>query len=224
MDIKKFIKLIVIFCIFYFIRYVEYIPIYLFNMDAHNLSEVEKTFLSLFANLCLLLILLTIYKKDIVKYYNKLKGKHLYTFDASLKYYLLGIFLMVVTNLAVTLIFNADGSANEKMVESMIDSSPILMLINAGLVAPITEELVFRKAFMDSFPDKDLFVISSALIFGLMHVVTSATSIGTFMYFIPYSMLGLSFALMDKEQNNVLPSIFFHMMHNSVLVILAMAI
>lgn len=221
MNKKKLIKLIFIGLIFYFIKYVEYIPIYLFEMDVNNLTVNENCFLNLFENLCLVLILLFIYRKDIVKYKRKLRGKHLYTFDRSFRYYLIGIFLMIATNLGTTLIFGGSGSNNEKMVQDMITANPILMLLNAGIIAPITEELTFRKSYMDAFPKKKLFIVTSSLVFGLAHVIFSATNIASFMYFIPYSMLGLAFALMDCESDNVIPSICFHMAHNSILIILS---
>lgn len=221
MNFKNLIKLILIFILFYFIKYVQYIPVYLFNMDLSNLSGEEEVFLNLFSNLCLLLILLFIYRKDLVKYYNKLKGKRLITFNSSLKYYILGIFLMIISNVVITILFKGGGANNEKTVQEMITASPILMFINAALIAPVTEELTFRKTYMDAFPDKELFVTLSALMFGLAHVISSSSTIFEFLYFIPYSCLGLAFALMDKESDNVLPSIFFHMMHNGLLTILS---
>ncbi|UKI58391.1 MAG: hypothetical protein L6V81_02975 [Clostridium sp.] len=51
---------------------------------------------------------------------------------------------MVLSSLVITN-FTGGTSANESSVRELLLASPIFMLINISLLAPITEELIFRK-------------------------------------------------------------------------------
>ena len=70
----------------------------------------------------------------------------------------------------------------EKAVETMIGVLPLAMLLDAGILAPFVEENVFRKTFKNAFPNKYLFIFLSAFVFGLIHVITSATSPLDYLY------------------------------------------
>ncbi len=99
------------------------------------------------------------------------------------------------------------------------------MLICAGILAPITEEITFRKAFKNVFKSKWIFVMISGLVFGILHVINFdlKTSL-EILYILPYGILGASFAYMDYEINSTYPSIFMHMIHNTVLTALSIII
>ena len=103
----------------------------------------------------------------------------------------------------------------------MITTLPILMLINAGIIAPIIEELTFRKAFKNVFQNKWVFILSSGLIFGGLHVITSFSTPLELLYIIPYSSLGISFAYMYYKTNTIYTSISMHIIHNTVLTLLS---
>ena len=218
---KNVIKLVFLFILFYFSRLFEYIPAYIFNIDIKNISSTTNILLSIFSNLCLLIILLVIYRKDLLNYSKKLKKTFMKSMDKSLLYYLFFIFGMVILNLLLGIIIKTSGPNNEKLVQEMITASPYLMIINAGFIAPIIEELVFRKSFMDTFKNKWLFVIISGFVFGFVHVINTSTTPLEYLYFLPYMSLGVSFALMDYEEKNVLPSIIFHMAHYTILILIS---
>lgn len=220
-NFPNLIKLIIIFILYYFSRFLQYIPILLFSINPKDLSGNERILLSLFSSLCLLVLLLIIYRKDLKKDAQNLKKQFSKIFDSSLKYYLLGIFGMIASNLIITLLLKGNGATNEKIVQNMISASPYLMLINAGIIGPIIEELVFRKPYKDAFKTKWLFILTSGIIFGAMHVITSATTLVEYLYMIPYACLGLSFAYMDQKEDNIFPSIMMHILHNTILIILS---
>ncbi len=220
-DFKSLIKLILIFILFYFSNLLQYIPIILFKIDIENISSTTNILLNLFSNLCVLIILLIIYRKELINNFIKFKNNFFKMFDTSLKYYLLGMLGMIITNLVITVILQGNGSNNEKIVQEMINTTPYLMLINAGLIGPIIEEIVFRKTYLDAFKNKYLCIILSGVVFGLMHVISSANTIIEYLYFIPYTALGLSFIYMDYKENNIYPSILMHIIHNSLLVIIS---
>ena len=102
----------------------------------------------------------------------------------------------------------------------MISALPWAMLIDAGLLAPFIEEIIFRKCFRNIIKNDTIFVIASGLVFGGMHVINSSNPIG-YLFIIPYGCLGVAFALMYKKTNSVYTSIFAHMLHNSILTLLS---
>ena len=84
-----------------------------------------------------------------------------------------------------------------------------------------TEEIVFRKCFKKAFPNKWIFIILSALVFGSLHVITTMTSPLELLYIIPYGALGASFAMMYQKTGTIYTSVAMHMFHNTALTILS---
>lgn len=228
--IEKFINLkglilgIVVFLLFYFSSYFQIIPILLLNIDIQKITESQTVMLSAFSNTVLLLILYFIFRKEIKKEWQKFKDKFLENIDIGIKYWLVGLAIMMISNIIINIVLNLGQAANEQAVQQMISALPWLMFINAGLIAPCTEELIFRKSFRKAFPNKWLFILMSSLIFGSLHVITSMTSPIELLYIIPYGALGGAFAYMYQKTDTIFTSITMHMFHNSVLVLLSILI
>lgn len=215
---------IIVFFIFYFSSYFQLIPILLFNMDITNITEAQSVMLSTFSNTILLLILFCIFRKDIIKEWKKFKNNFLVNIDIGIKFWLVGLAIMMVSNIIINIVMKLGQAANEQAVQQMISALPWLMFINAGIIAPCTEELIFRKSFKKAFPNKWLFILTSALIFGALHVVTSMTSPLELLYIIPYGVLGGAFAYMYQKTDTVFTSIAMHMFHNSALILLSILV
>lgn len=213
-----------IFILFYFSSYIQLIPILLFNMDIASITGAQNVMLSAFSNIVLLLILLLIFRKDIKKEWKIFKDNFLENIDIGIKYWLIGLGIMMVSNILINVFLQLGQAANEQAVQSMITSLPWLMLINAGFIAPCTEEIVFRKGFKKAFPNKYAFVILSALVFGSLHVITSMTSPIELLYIIPYGALGAAFAYMYQKTNTIFTSISMHMFHNTALILLSILV
>lgn len=220
-SIKGLIIGIVAFLIFYFSAYFQLIPILLFNMDLNNITGAQNVMLSTFSNCVLLIILFLIFRKDLIEEWKRFRKKFLENIDIGIKYWLVGLGIMMISNIIITFVVNLGQAANEQAVQSMISSLPWLMLINAGLIAPCTEEIIFRKGFKKAFPNKWLFIILSALVFGALHVVTSMTSPIELLYIIPYGALGAAFAYMYQKTDTIFTSITMHMFHNTALILLS---
>ncbi|MCX4364847.1 MAG: CPBP family intramembrane metalloprotease [Bacilli bacterium] len=79
-----------------------------------------------------------------------------------------------VSTLLATL-FNLKSTTidNQTMIESMLGSAPAMMIISACLLAPITEELLFRGALKKAIKNKKVFITVSGLTFGLAHITDS---------------------------------------------------
>ena len=220
-SIKGLIIGIVAFLIFYFSAYFQLIPILLFNMDLNNITGAQNVMLSTFSNCVLLILLFLIFRKDLIEEWKRFRKNFLENIDIGIKYWLVGLGIMMISNIIITFVINLGQAANEQAVQSMISSLPWLMLINAGLIAPCTEEIIFRKGFKKAFPNKWLFIILSALVFGALHVVTSMTSPIELLYIIPYGALGAAFAYMYQKTDTIFTSIAMHMFHNTALILLS---
>ena len=219
---KKYIlKSIITFILFYYSSYLQLIPILILNLNLDKLSGTNKVLLSMYSNIILLIILILLYKNELKNEFKKFKENLNKNIDTGFKYWLIGLMTMFISNIIINIIMGNGQSENEKIVQQMITYAPYLMVINAGIIAPIIEEITFRKAFKNVFNNKWLFILSSGLIFGSLHVITKLTSPLDLLYIIPYSSLGISLAYMYYKTDTIYTSITMHIFHNTILTILS---
>ena len=103
--------------------------------------------------------------------------------------------------------------------ETLLSLPLLLTAFLAIIIAPLTEELMFR-GFIRKFIKNDvLFVLLSGLIFGGLHVL-SADSLQQVLFIIPYSVLGFAFSLNYVKTKNIVSNIFLHSTWNAIAVIL----
>lgn len=216
----QIVKGIAVFFLFYYSAYIQLIPIALFNLDVHNISDSLNVLLSCFSNIVLAIILWFIYRKELKKEWDIFKSNTLENVDTMVKYWVIGLVCMMASNILINMIFKTGQAENEQAVQNMITALPWAMLIDAGILAPFIEEIVFRKCFKNVFKKGLVFVLISGLVFGGMHVVTSSSIVG-YLFIIPYSCLGISFALMYDKTNSVFTSVFAHMLHNTLLTLIS---
>ena len=220
---KEIIKGILVFFLFYYGTYLQYIPVYLLHLDVKNLSDSMKVLLSAFSSIILAFVFFFLYRKDLKKDFNKFWKNKMEYMDTGVKCWFAGLGIMMVTNLLITLVLKGGGAANEKLVQSMIHALPWLMVVNAGFLAPFNEEIVFRKTLYDVFHKyKWVFVGLSFLLFGGAHVMSVAKVWTDYLYIIPYGALGGAFAIAYYKTDNFFTSAFLHMIHNTILIILSL--
>lgn len=113
------------------------------------------------------------------------------------------------------MLFVGEISENQLLLNSL----PIYVSVFLAIVvAPLTEELMFR-GFIRKFIKNDiLFILVSSIIFGALHV-TVASSWQQLLYIIPYSILGLAFSLNYLKTKNIASNILLHGAWNSIAVI-----
>lgn len=187
------------------------------------LNVVNETIGALIGDAVLILLLCIVFYKDLVKeaklYFKDFKSN----FKKSFKIYILGFMGMVFFNLIIVS-FLKDISSNESQVREMLYNNVITSLINICIMAPIVEELIFRKSIAPVFKNKWLYILTSALLFGGAHILTNFVqgifTISDLLYILPYGCLGGSFALMDYNNKSIFPSIIIHSMHNTFTAIL----
>jgi membrane protease YdiL (CAAX protease family) len=96
------------------------------------------------------------------------------------------------------------------------------MMVEAGFLAPFTEEIVFRKTLKDAIGKyKWLFMVLSFLLFGGAHVIGNATSWVDYLYIIPYGSLGAAFALSYYKTDTIFTPMSMHIVHNLILTIIS---
>lgn len=106
---------------------------------------------------------------------------------------------------------------NQKAVEDLLTTNPVLMIISAMILAPIKEEWITRKLIIGSIfknlPYVGLFVSSFG--FGLLHMIA-----GFSLYaLIQYSLAGLIFGLLYIKTKRIEVSILAHFLNNFVSII-----
>ena len=221
---KYIIKGIIVFLIFEFSVYLQYIPVILLNINVKTMSYKTAVVLSTFSSIVTFFIFFLIYRKDLKKDFKDFwKNKENYM-DTGIRCWIIGLLIMFASNIILNYLLKAGGAANEKAVQTMIKTLPILMIIDAGFIAPFNEEIVFRKTLKDIFKNKWLFIILSFLLFGGVHVISSAKTILDYLYIIPYGALGAAFAYSYYKTNNLFTSITLHMFHNIILILISILI
>lgn len=203
-----------------------YIPITIFNIDLSVLPDYGKILYELSCDIAYMLIIYSIYYKDINRdlkaYFSNFKSN----FKLSFNYYIIGYFIMVISNILISLLFRNAIAGNEETVRSLIDKYPLYMLFSVSIYAPFVEEIIFRKTLHDvvySFKNtkytKYIYIILSGFIFSSMHVLGSATNTIDYLYIIPYLGIGISFAYLYDKTNNIFSTITMHSLHNTIAII-----
>ena len=218
------VRSILVFLIFYFSRYFMLIPVKIFHINTHSISDKTQVYLSTFANIMLLIILIIIYQKDLKKEFKIFKKNFVDCVDIGVRWWLLGLLLMIASNFIITHLLHGNGAGNEKQVQSLLKAVPWLMFLDAGFIAPFNEEITFRKTIKDVITNKWLLTFVSFLLFGGAHIIGNINTFTDILYIIPYGSLGAVFALAYYESNTIFTTISMHMFHNAILVLLAILI
>lgn len=219
-NIKKIPKSTLVFILFFTSSIFQLIPASILNYDLNNLTNSQTLILTCFSDIVLLCILIIIYFKDLKEEFKKVRGNLYSILDTGFKYWLLGLIVMMISNVIIGLFIKQAQAVNEEGVQDLIKSSSYLSIFIIGIIAPVVEELTFRKSFRDLFKNDIAFVLISGFIFGAAHMAV-AKDLWDLIYIIPYTSLGIVFAYMYKKTDTVFTSMFMHMFHNTVLTILS---
>ena len=170
---------------------------------------------TILGNMLFIAILYLMYKKDLDEEFKTFIKSFKSSFKTGFKYYLAGLVAMMVFNLFISIIIK-DVSTNESLVREMLFEMPIFTMISISLIAPLSEELTFRKSLEPLFKNKWIYALSCGLIFAACHLVAGEFKLINLLYLLPYGSLGFVFALMDKETKTTFTSVMMHMIHNTM--------
>ena len=212
------IKGAIVFLLFCFIDYIEYIPLILLKIK--SIPGSFAVILNTMKSVILAFILFIVYRKELLREWDIFRANAMDNLDAGTKYWFIGLVGMIVSNTLINLVFKSPTAGNEQAVQKYISYLPWLMIINAGIIGPFCEEIVFRKCFKDIFKKyKWAFVVMSGLVFGLMHVIGSYNTWVDILYIFPYGFLGSAFAMAYYETDTIFTSYFLHFFHNTILIL-----
>ena len=200
------------FIIFVFLFIICYTPATdLLPIPNTKVSAIVTVSLLYIIQICSLVIpMLKELERDFVAFKNNFK---IYTSNMLPRF---GIIFIVYAISSLALVsFVGNISTNQEIISQWpIYISAFLAII----IAPLTEELMFR-GFMKKFIKNDiLFIILSSLIFGGLHIMQSE-NLSQILFIIPYSILGFAFSLNYVKTKNIASNIFLHSVWNSIAII-----
>ncbi len=201
---------------YFFLSYASSTILGVLGITTEKVGKIGAAIISTIYSLFIVGILILISRKKIVKDFKDFLKNNKGFFKRNAKYWLYAIIVMVTSNLLIGLIFQTTTSANDQTIRELFDVFPIYVYISAVIIAPLTEELVFRQSIRYIIANKYLFVIVSGLIFGFMHIITNMTTLADILYIIPYSAPGCAFAYMLVKEDNIFVPISFHLLHNGI--------
>ena len=134
-------------------------------------------------------------------------------------------------------VFNlTEEAGNEEAIVGILKSGNLnffFMAISVVILAPIVEEIVFRKCFFNLFSRKFntiLTILFSSLLFGAIHIITPVASaiseasadpskwssvLTQFLYLFVYSAMGFGLGLAYQySKRNLIPVIIVHLFNN----------
>lgn len=159
----------------------------------------------------------------IYKYNNYLK-KDLKSFKTKyiktiLIYWLIGFILMLLFDYIINNYIIINGISNNELNNlELIKNYTYIYPISVCILIPILEEIVFKLELKNKYKNKYLFIIVSAFIFTIPHLLSN-TKLIELIYFIPYFTLGITINLIYSKNDNIYSSILAHMLHNTIIVI-----
>ena len=198
-----------------------------FIMNLINLTNINLSALPRIARISILIInyliyvfaMIFIFWEDIKRCIKDLKKDFSSKVLLGLNCWIIGCLVMTISSVIISLITGNSTSTNEGLVRQSIKVAPIFMLFLCTVVAPIFEEMTFRKALYGLIKNKVVFIISSGVIFGLLHIAGSYSGPLDLLYVIPYGAMGCSFAFLLTQTDNIVLPIGIHMIHNFILVL-----
>lgn len=188
---------------------------------------INNVISSMLSEILFIILLFIFYFKDLQEEFKIFISNFKSCFKTGFKYYIAGYMCMIFFNLIITMILK-NISQNEEGVRSLLYNTPVIAMINIAILAPLAEELSFRKSLNTIFNNKYIFALVSGLLFGGAHLMTNILSntfvISDLIYLLPYGSLGFVFALMNEKTKTTFTSITMHAMHNSVTCILLLIV
>ena len=194
----------------------RFIPFEILNIDYNKLPILFKQVYTIGVELLIVAVIVFVFFEQYKKAWADLKKNHLKYFKENLKYYILGVVIMMSAN-ALIAFLGGGTSANEEAIRGQFVVYPIFTFISAVFLAPLLEESVFRLSFRNIFKNKFLFIAFSGIIFGGIHLIYNIYSPYLPLYLIAYCAPGIVFAYIMAKTNNIFVSIGFHFMHNGIL-------
>lgn len=212
---KNILKSVLVIIYFYLYKISINIPFALLDFNYEDIP----VFYNIITQIVFVISLAIIYKKDLKIYLEDFKKNGISHMKVGFNYWLVGLSVMIVSNIIIGLFSPLSLPENEQAVRHALDQNAIYRAISAVLIAPVIEETLFKKTLFDMINNKKFFVIISGIIFGAFHIIGSAESLYSWLYIIPYASLGIAFSYTFVKTNNILTPIIMHSFHNLIAIL-----
>lgn len=174
-----------------------------------NVSDLIKAICVYLGRIVIAIIpFYAILKRDIKEFFENKKDY----IREIIKYFAIIILFYIPVTLIVSLI-----TGSEATNQSIIKEIPIwITAILAILVAPISEEILFRGFLRRIFKNDWVFIAISGIIFGAIHCMYAESNLLMYLYVLPYTVMGAGFAKLYTKTNNIFANIVLHFMWNLI--------
>ena len=216
----KIIKNIFMFFMYFVYSILVLLFLDIINIDISKFNNIEKNIYLIITDLIYLIFVIVMYKKELYEELKRFKNNYKELIPKYLPLYILGLMLMSVSNLIITKLIGVDLSNNEIAVREYIKIFPFYMIFSTVIYAPIVEEITFRKTFKNIISNKWFYIVVSGVMFGVIHITGNNIGINDYLLSIPYILMGMVFAYIYYDSNNIFTTISIHSMHNLILLIL----
>lgn len=237
---NKAFSIITAYLIIYFLGAVIISLIFSLIVKKFNLSDNDmNSYMNLGVYTLLFGVLFYITYKDLYSEFNTLKTDNVSIFYKIIAsygiFYAINIGISILTeniNNYANIVGNLLGqrnnlvlvSDNQSVIEEMLSSkSAWAMIISAGLLGPICEELVFRKAIFDLCKTKEMAILISSALFGSIHIISSIglySGMSIILMTIPYIFSGVALGIIYiKNDCNIWVPTIVHTLSNLISII-----
>lgn len=209
-----------VFLSFFIYNKLQVVPLQLLGIDYSTMSLLSRIVYSLIYEFTYIIILLLIFNKTIEKDFKDYVKNFKSYIKTYMEYWAVSFGLMIIANLCIVTLFPNSVATNQEAVNNLFAIAPVYIIISSVIFAPIVEELVFRLSFRYMFNNDKLFILTSGLVFGAMHVVGTFNNFIDLIYIIPYSIPGFVFAYTLVKSKNIFVPMSLHFFHNGFMMLL----
>ena len=189
--------------------------LFLFKKININVSSAVLN-ISLYLIMCLVFVLIFI--KSLIKDFKDFKKNYKKILSITIKYWIKGLFLMFVFSYLIALI-HLDSNYNQDLNIALLKKSILIESLIAMILAPILEEIVFRRSFRNFTNNKHIFAFTTGFIFAMIHVVSSINGLmdlPMLLYLLPYGAVSVAFGYAYAETDNIYGTMCVHSLHNAI--------
>ena len=117
-----------------------------FGINISKIPRIPRIFCFAVSDSIYILIILLMFKKEIIKGLKDLKKHFVDRALISINCWIVGCIIMTASSFLISLVLKQNVSTNEALVRESIKIAPLYMLFTFSIIAPIFEEMVFIRS------------------------------------------------------------------------------
>lgn len=150
-----------------------------------------------------------ILKRDIKEFFKNIK---IYIQEI-IKIFSITILFYIPISFILNLVLGGNSTNQNIIKEIPIWITAILVIV----VAPISEEILFRGFLRRFIKNDNLYIALSGIIFGVVHCIYAEENWLMYLFILPYAIMGAGFAKIYVKTNNIVSNICLHFIWNSII-------